>query len=112
VHAWEEQDTLPISLSFGSAWRAHYQEWAAASGIGRSMSYVPGDAVHLYHGTRQRRQYVERYQILHDHDYDPATDVEIDPETGLLQWSTAGHERKPEMIRRVAEYFQQRREDE
>jgi hypothetical protein len=52
-----------------------------------SLACVPGDVVHLYHGSRQNRQYVERYQIFHDHAYDPARDVEIDPKTGLLQWS-------------------------
>ncbi len=44
--------------------------------------------------------------------YDPVRDVEIDPETGLLQWSAAAQERKPELVRRVAEYFERRREDE
>jgi hypothetical protein len=48
---------------------------------GLSLACVRGNVVHLYHGTRERRQYVERYQILHDYDYDPATDVEIDPES-------------------------------
>jgi hypothetical protein len=36
----------------------------------------PGDVVHLYHGSRKNRQYVERYQILHD----SIRDVEIDRE--------------------------------
>ncbi len=73
---------------------------------------MPGEVVHLYHGTRQKRQYVERYRIFHDHAYDPVRDVEIDPETGLLQWSAAARERKPDLVRRVAEYFARRREDE
>lgn len=77
-----------------------------------SLACVPGDVVHLYHGSRQNRQYVERYQIFHDHAYDPVRDVAIDPETGLLQWSAATRERKPELVRRVALYFEQRREDE
>ena len=76
------------------------------------MNQRPNDQKHAGDISHQRRCSVERYQILHDHEYDPTTDVEIYPETGLLRWSAAGHERKPEMIRRVAEYFQQRREDE
>jgi hypothetical protein len=68
--------------------------------------------VHLYLGSRENRQYVERYRIFHDHAYDPIHDVGIDPETGLLQWSLVARERKPEMVRRVAEYFEQRCEDE
>jgi hypothetical protein len=55
---------------------------------------------------------VERYKILHENAFDPGRDVEIDPETRLLQWSGAARERKPDLIRRVAEYFERRREDE
>ena len=28
-------------------------------------------------------------KIFHDHAYDPVSDVEIDPVTGLFQWSAA-----------------------
>lgn len=56
--------------------------------------------------------YVERYQIFHENAYDPLHDVEIDRETGLLQWSAAARRRKPELVRRVAEYFERRQEDE
>jgi hypothetical protein len=68
--------------------------------------------MHLYHGTRQNRQYVERYKILHENAYDPDRDVEIDAATGLLQWSADARVRKSNLIRRVAGYFRQRREDE
>ena len=39
----------------------------------------------MFSETRQRRQHLEYYQIPHDHDYNPAAGVEIDPETGLLR---------------------------
>ncbi len=57
--------------------------------------------------SRQNRQYVERYQIFHDHAY-PVHNVEVDPESRLLQWTAAVRERKPELVRCVAEYFEQR----
>lgn len=44
--------------------------------------------------------------------YDPLRDVEIDPRTGMLQWSAAAWERRLDLVRRVAEYFEERREDE
>jgi hypothetical protein len=66
----------------------------------------------LYHGSRQNRRYVERYQIFHGHAYDPIRDVEIDIKMVLLQWSVAAQERKPNLVRRVVEYFERRREDE
>jgi hypothetical protein len=37
---------------------------------------------------------VERYKILHENAYDPVRDVEIDPESGLLQWSEAHSEQR------------------
>jgi hypothetical protein len=104
LSAWEGRDNLPRSL----------QHWANLSydQVRGSLACVRGDVVHLYHGSRQNRQYVERYKIFHDHAYDPESDVEIDGESGLLQWSAAARERKPDLIRRVAEYFERRREDE
>ncbi len=107
--AWEGREKLPQSLKYGTAWEEHYRNWASRSFelVRGALACVSGDVVHLYHGSRQNRQYVERYQIL----YDPVRDVEIDPETGLLQWSGAARERKGELVRRVAQYFERRRED-
>jgi hypothetical protein len=112
--AWEGREKLPQCLHYGSAWESHYRDWAARSyeEVSGSLACVFGDVVHLYHGTRQNRQYVERYQILHENAYDPVRDVEIDQKTGLLQWTAATRERKPDLVRRVAEYFERWREDE
>ena len=114
VFAWENRSELPTTLSYGSAWERDYRAWAdqSYSQVQGSLACVPGDIVHLYHGTRANRRYVERYQIFHDHAYDPVGDVEIDPLTGLLQWSAHARETKPDMVRRVAEYFHERREDD
>ncbi len=46
-----------------------------------SLACVPGDVIHLYHGSGQNRQYTEPF---HDHAYDLVRDVEIDPESGPL----------------------------
>src|SRR5690606_7522211 len=112
--AWEGRKELPLSLQFGTAWEEHYHDWAARSygQVRKSLVCAPGDVLHLYHGTRQNRQYVERYKILHENAYNPFRDVDIDPKTGLLQWTVAARERKPDLVSRVAEYFEQRREDE
>ena len=113
LYCWEEETgPYPPSLSFGPAWRDHFEAWCRKSRIGRSMAFVPGDVVHLYHGQHARRNYVARYEILHDNEYDPATDVEVDPGTGLLQWSDSTLRSKQDMVRRVAEYFYSRREDD
>ncbi|MBD3675610.1 MAG: hypothetical protein HUJ26_19025 [Planctomycetaceae bacterium] len=84
---------------------------ARASG-GRHFGYVPGDVIHLYHGTRSKRKYRERWCYLTDHDYNPRTDIEVDPETQLLRWSEEAWRYKPEMIARVSNYFGEREEDD
>ncbi len=111
---WGGRDKLPQSLQHGTACKAYYRAWAIAlfDPVQGSLACVPGDVVHLYHGSRQNRQYVERYKTFHDHAFDPVRDVEIDPKTGLFQWSTATRMWKPDLVRRVAEYFDRRREDE
>lgn len=74
------------------------------------IGYVTGDAVHLYHGTRDRRRYSDRYQILRDGQFDPETDL-IDDPTEPLQWSDHALNRKPDMVEAVARYFVDRQED-
>lgn len=115
LYAWEGRpEELPSRLNYSPSWLEHYQAWAAEAyaGVQGSLDCVPGDVLHLYHGTRANRQYGERYQIFQEHAYDLSTDVEIDPDTGLLQWTEFALDRKPEMVRRVRDYFWQRREDD
>ncbi len=77
-----------------------------------SLACVSGDVVHHSHGSRQNRKYVERDQIFHDYAYEPVCDVEVDRETRLRQWSVAARERKSELVRCVAEYYERRREND
>lgn len=92
----------------------------ALSGVGNGkfcpsakfLGLRAGDVLHLYHGSRPHRQYLERYKILHENAFDPGRDVEIDAGTGLLQWSETAQRRKPDLVRRVAAYSAGRREDE
>ncbi len=114
VFAWEGREKLPKTLNHGTVWKSHHDAWAISSynTVRGSLACVLGDVVHLYHGSRPNRQYVERYNILHDNGYDPVRDVEIDSKTGLLQWSEVARESKPDLVQRVAKYFVERREDE
>ncbi len=114
VFAWEGREKLPSTLYQGGPWESHYRAWAGQSfGLVRgSLACVPGDVLHLYHGSRPNRKYVQRYKMLHENAFDPGRDVEIDAGTGLLQWSEYARKRKPDLVRRVVEYFVGRREDE
>lgn len=76
-----------------------------------SLGYVPGAILHLYHGSRENRRYVERWTYQTDFTVDPQTDIETDA-NGLLRWTEQALAEKPEMVRRVGEYFALRREDD
>ena len=72
LSAWEGREKLPQGLTHDTECETYYRDWANGSfGLVRgSLACVPGDVVHLYHGTRQNRQYVERYKILHENTYE------------------------------------------
>ena len=73
-----------------------------------TVGYVPSDAVHLYHGSRENRKYQARHQVMQDCGYDPAEHVTTDQD-GLLRWSPSA----PAQLReRCREYLLGRREDD
>lgn len=89
--------------------REHYQTWAAVAHgwCQGSIGYVPGDAIHLFHGRPANRQYISRYEILMRHQFDAGTMLTID-QGGPWQWTAAA----PEAMRHeIREYFQNRRDD-
>ena len=95
-------------------WISGLNSWAnaARNDGGASLGFVPGDVIHLYHGQRSNRRYLQRLYYLKDHAYNPSQDVEIDPENGLLRWSHSALAHKRQMVWRVANYFSERREDD
>lgn len=108
------EDELPIESYVSEGWRISIQEWAGTTRqlTRGSLGYVPGAILHLYHGSVENRRYMQRWKYLTDHNYDPHTDIEIDPENGLLRWTDFALKTKPEMVKLVAGYFAERREDD
>lgn len=88
---------------------AHSRGWHRAiyADVGGRVGCTPGDVVHLYHGTRSNRQYIERHRVLREQGYDPSLDVRV-TQCGLLEWAT----HKPRLHAGLREYFAQRREDD
>ena len=90
---------------------ADFAQWVAmadAARSGRIATNLDCDASHLYHGSRENRQYVSREEIVSRNRFDPRLHVEIDS-TGLLAWTDDA----PQLLKReVAEYFERRREDD
>ncbi len=72
------------------------------------FGYVPGVIRHFFHGTKKNRKYMERWQILVDHKFDPIEHLEKD-NFGLLVPS----KKCPQLLLDdIYNYFKERNEDE
>jgi hypothetical protein len=87
---------------------AHFAAWAHPfhEAVRGNIACVDGAVFHLWHGQRDDRRYVERYEKFRAYDFDPTRDIAIDA-TGCWRWNTD----KPAMHRYVSDYFRARRED-
>lgn len=92
------------------AMRADYDRWKAIAWrtVQGSIDTLPGDLVHLYHGSRQQRRYVDRWKPVLAAGYDPQQHVAVDAQ-GLLAWTDSA---PPQLVKFVREYFSSRQEDE
>jgi len=90
-------------------WRRAFLKWAAKfyREIKGNIGCIPGALTHLYHGTYADRQYIERWIILSKNRFDPENDIKIN-KNGIWEWASD----KPELHEEVAEYFEERKEDE
>lgn len=70
------------------------------------VASTPGTVFHLWHGDLANRRYIDRYEILRRHHFDPRRDLIADRH-GCWSWTA----RKPDLQRMVAEYFAGRLED-
>jgi len=87
----------------------HFLGWARPffETIAGRIGYVPGLALHLWHGEMRDRQYGVREQELQAFDFDPFADVALDAATGCWRWSSD----KPGLHAFVRRYFASRKED-
>ena len=82
-----------------------WQERAAV--LKQNIGYVENHAVHHFHGSKVFRAYGERWKILRENNYDPATDLVKDWQ-GI--WQLAGN--KPKLRDDIRAYFRARNEDD
>ena len=90
------------------AYKAYIKSWSdrAYSVCRGHLGFVPGRIEHSFHGAKQNRKYVERWNILTEHGFDPNTDLHMN-RYGIIEVSP----NKPEMRRAFEAYFKQRDED-
>lgn len=70
------------------------------------VGYVPGSIVHHWHGKKRDRRYVDRWEILKRHAYDPERDIRRDSQ-GLVQLTRPGERLRDDL----RGYFRSRNED-
>ena len=75
--------------------------------FGLKLGYVPGVIRHFFHGTKESRKYLERWQILVKYEYSPMKHLTHNAD-GLL---VPTEECPREMLLEIREYFRQRNED-
>ena len=99
-------DSIPRNLkpAYGEP-MLRWQERAARSAAG-NLGYVAGTIEHSWHGPKAARRYVDRWELLRRHGFDPNTDL-IRNLDGVVE--LAGN--KPELRHAIDAYFRQRIED-
>lgn len=110
LEAWIGQRKSTCMERSTPAMAADYAAWSAEAyeKVAGDIAVLPGHTVHLYHGSRRRRQYRDRWEPVIAAGYDPRRHVTID-DTGLLAWT----DEAPQQLRSwVAGYFGSRQEDE
>jgi len=86
----------------------HFLRWGEGfyRNICGGIDYVPGAALHLWHGERLDRRYTLRHRELESFAFDPEKDLRVS-EAGCWEWASD----KQEMHRWAVDYFIQRNED-
>jgi hypothetical protein len=78
----------------------------AEAHIKRDVGYVPGTILHYWHGKKADRKYVERWDVLIKHGFDPERDLKRDWQ-GIYILTDDGSRLRDDLRK----YFRQRNED-
>ena len=94
----------PVSRSY----LEHLKRWQdrALFHINGNLGFVPGTLEHAFHGRKDDRKYIDRWQMILEHGFDPDTDLKRNS-FGVLE--LAGN--KPELAHDLDMYFRARNED-
>lgn len=98
--------SLPGFISHG--YQRHVMEWQhrALRHINFSLGWTPGTIEHRWHGRKADRQYVDRWDIIKRHRYDPDHDIKFNAH-GVMELTG----NKPMLTMDLEKYFRQRNED-
>ncbi len=90
------------------AYRKHLMTWQerALEFVNFNMGYLQGTVEHSFHGAKGNRRYVDRWQIILEHDFDPDVDI-LRNAHGVFELRCT----KPKLRHDLNVYFKQRNED-
>lgn len=100
------EKSVPRDMSKRYLYKLQQWQQRAEEGIKRDVGYVSGTLIHFWHGNKKNRQYVERWGILKNNNYDPDLDIKKDSQ-GLWQLTSRNIRLRDE----IRLYFRQRNED-
>jgi hypothetical protein len=86
----------------------HLKQWEARAlhHINHNIGFVHGTIEHSFHGRKNDRQYISRWDIMTNNDFDPDIDLKRNSD-GVLELTGA----KPQLNHALDRYFRQRNED-
>ena len=89
--------------------RRQIESWASSvyNATKGSFGYTDGIAYTMFHGTRDKRSYRKRYEVLRDNDFDPRSDIALS-DAGVWEWASD----KPKLHSDVRAYFRSRKESD
>lgn len=91
--------------------KAALSHWGKrARAVRRNVGFVDGLIFHHWHGPKVNRRYTDRWQILVESQFDPATDLKRDWQ-GVYQLVDDGSDRLVKLRDDLRAYFRQRNED-
>ena len=102
----EARSSFPSGVSEGYARPILQWERRALNHIQKSIGYLPHTIEHFWHGPKPKRRYIERWDIVIKHQFDPFEDLKRNV-FGVLE--LAGN--KPDLTRDIEIYFLLRDED-
>lgn len=93
----------PYFRHMNEAFMRYYRAWAekVTAATRGDVGYLESNITHLWHGTKQKRDYIGRLSLIND--FDPATDLKVGT-NGCYEWATD----KPEMHEGVKNYMKSR----
>ena len=90
------------------SYKKHLMAWEerALQYVNFNMGYLQGTIEHRFHGSKGSRRYIDRWQIILEHGFDPDTDI-LRNAHGVFELRCT----KPKLRHDLDVYFRERNED-